>query len=397
VLTEELRSLLIIVFVAALAPLVAELPKRLRIPVVVAEIMLGMLIGPEVLGIADPDGLVQFMSTLGLIFLFFLAGLEVDLGRVRGRPLKLGGWGWALSAAIAMTTAAVLKEAGFVVDGLLVGIALCTTAIGTLMPILRDSGELSTPFGPFVLAAGAAGEFGPLLLMSVFLTTDEAPLEVIVLLVVFFVVSMGAAAIALRARPPHVITTIEKTMRTSAQLAVRLSLAALFGLAYLAYRFGFDVILGAFAAGLVVGLVTKGEEAEEVRLKFEGIGFGFLIPIFFVVTGMNFDLDALFSSVSALLRLPLFLGLFLVVRGVPAFLFYRRALPAGDRPPLALYSATALPLVVAVTTIGLETDRMSPENAAALVGAAMLSVLVFPMLALSLRRRSARLAPAPAT
>jgi Kef-type K+ transport system membrane component KefB len=394
-LTQELRSLLVIVFVAALAPLVAELPTRLRAPVVVAEIVFGILIGPEVLDFAQPAGLVPFMSNLGLIFLFFLAGLEVDLPRVRGRPLRLGGWGWAFSAALAIAIAAALKEAGFVVDGLLVGIALCTTAIGTLMPILRDAGELDTPFGPFVLAAGAAGEFGPLLLMSVFLTTDEAPLEVILLLIGFLLVSLAAAGIALRARPPHVITTIERTMRTSAQLALRLSLAALFGLAYLAYRLGFDVILGAFAAGLVVGLVTKGEEAEELRLKFEGIGFGFLIPIFFVVTGMNFDLDALFSSVSAVLRLPLFLALFLVVRGLPALLFYRGTLSAQDRTPLALYSATALPLVVAVTTIGVETDRMSTENAAALVGAAMTSVLVFPLVALTLRRRS-RALPAPA-
>jgi Kef-type K+ transport system membrane component KefB len=389
--TEQLRWLLIIVFVAALAPLVADLPKRIRIPVVVSEITLGILIGPEVLGWAEPEGLVTFMSTLGLIFLFFLAGLEVDFDRIRGVALKLGGWGWALSATLAMTFAGSLHVAGFVISGLIVGIALCTTAIGTLMPILRDSGELETEFGPFVLAAGVAGEFGPLMLMSIFLTTGSRPIEVIALLVVFLLVSAAAAVVALKARPSRVVTTIQRTMRTSAQLALRLSLAVLFGLVYLAYRFGFDIILGGFAAGLVVGLVTKGEEAEELRLKFEGIGFGFLVPIFFVVTGMTFDLDALFSSLGAVLRLPLFLGFFLVIRGAPALLLYRKALPRGDHVPLALYSATALPIVVAVTTIGLETDRMSPVNAAALVGAAMTSVLVFPLVALRLRRRSGRL------
>lgn len=396
--TQELRYLLIIVAMAALAPILAELPKRLRGPVVVAEITLGILIGPQVLGFAKPEGLVEFMSSLGLIFLFFLAGLEIDFGRIRGRPLKLGAWGWVLSATIALTIAGTLKATGFVISELLVGIALCTTAIGTLMPILRDAGELETPFGPFVLAAGATGEFGPLMLMSVFLSTGERPIEVIALLIVFLVVSLAAAAVALRARPPRIIIAIQRTMRTSAQLALRLSLVVLFGLAYLAYELGFDVILGAFAAGLVVGLVTKGDEAEELRFKFEGIGFGFLIPIFFVVTGMEFDLDALFTDASTLLRLPLFLGLFLIIRGLPATLLYRDVLASPNRVALAFYSATALPLVVAVTTIGVETDRMSSENAAALVGAAMVSVLVYPLVALGLRKRSAAVpAPSPAS
>ena len=184
-------------------------------------------------------------------------------------------------------------------------------------------------------------------------------------------------------------------MRTSAQLALRLSLAALFGLAYLAYELGFEAILGAFAAGLIVGLVTKGEESEELRLKYEGIGFGFLIPIFFVVTGMTFDLDALFANAGTALRVPLFLALFLLVRGAPALLLYRSAMPRRDRLALAFYSATALPVVVAVTTIGLETDRMTAATAAALVGAAMVSVLVYPLVALGFRRRSGRLAVEP--
>ena len=396
VLPEELRSLFIIVVVAALAPLLAELAGRF-LPVVVAEILLGIVIGPEVLDFAETGGLVTFMSTLGLILLFFLAGLEIDFQRIRGRPLKLGASGWGLSAAFALSFAALLEVRGLVISDLLIGIALCTTAVGTLMPILRDSGELATPFGPYVLAAGAAGEFGPLLLMSILLTTGSTPIEVIALLIVFALVSIGAGLLALRARPSHVLVAIEKTMRTSAQLALRMSLAVLFGLAYLAYELGFDVILGAFAAGLVVGLVTKGEEAEELRLKFEGIGFGFLVPIFFIVSGMNFDLDALISSVSAILRLPVFLALFLVVRGLPALLFYRGTLARYDRAALAFYTATALPLVVAVTTIGLETDRMTSETAAALVGAAMVSVLVYPLVALGFRRRSAKLAAVPAT
>jgi Kef-type K+ transport system membrane component KefB len=387
-LTDELRALFVILFVAALAPLLVDLPKRIRVPIVVAEITFGILIGPEVFGFAEPDGVVDFLSDVGLTFLFFLAGLEVDFDRIRGRPARLGASGWVLSAAIAITIAGVLQATGFVISELLVGVALCTTAIGTLMPILRDAGELETPLGPHILAAGVIGEFGPLMLMALLLTSGSRPAVTVVLLIAFVVVSLAAALIALRARPPRVIATLRRTMSTSGQLALRLSLVVLFGLVFLAGEFGFDIVLGAFAAGLVIGLVTKGEEAEELRVKFEGIGFGFLIPIFFVVTGMKFDLDALFSSVGTVLRLPLFLALFVVVRGLPVFVLYRKAIPPSDRLPLAFYSATALPVVVAITTIGLETDRMKPENAAALVGAAMASVLIFPLAALSLRRRS---------
>ena len=175
-------------------------------------------------------------------------------------------------------------------------------------------------------------------------------------------------------------------MTTSGQFAVRVALVVLFALVLLASEFGFDIVLGAFAAGLIVGLITKSDEAEAFRTRIEGIGFGFVIPIFFVATGMRFDLEALFASPTNLLRLPVFLALFLLARGLPVFLLYRRAIPRADRIPLALYSATALPIVVAVTTIGLETGHMRPENAAALVGAAMLSVLVLPLLALRMRQ-----------
>jgi Kef-type K+ transport system membrane component KefB len=371
--TADLQSLVVILVAAALAPLLVDLPRRLRLPAVVAEITLGILIGPQVFGFAEPEGVVEFLSTVGLAFLFFLGGLEVDFDHVRGLPAKLGGLGWLMSLALGLAIAFVLQQIGFVLSAELVGIALATTAIGTLMPILRDAGELKRPLGPFVLAAGVAGEFGPLVVVALVLTSGREP---------------GIAfALAMRARTPRVVTAIHDAMASSGQLAVRLSLVVLFALVLLASEFGFDIVLGAFAAGLVVGLVTKGEKTEDLRLRLETIGFGFVIPIFFVVTGMEFDLAALFDSPTNLLRLPVFLALFLVVRGAPVFLLYRTAIPKADRVPLTLYSATALPLVVAITTIGLETGHMRPENAAALVGAAMVSVLVFPLVALTLRRR----------
>jgi Kef-type K+ transport system membrane component KefB len=386
-MTGDLQSLVVILAAAALAPLLVDLPSRLRLPAVVAEITLGILIGPQVLGFAEPEGVVEFLSTVGLAFLFFLGGLEVDFDRVRGLPAKLGGYGWLISLALGLTIAFGLEEIGFVLSTELVGVALCTTAIGTLMPILRDAGELKRPLGPFVLAAGVAGEFGPLVVVALVLTTGRTPGVAFALLIAFVVISVLTAVVALRARTPRMVTAIHDAMASSGQAAVRLALVVLFGLVFLASEFGFDIVLGAFAAGLVVGLVTKTAATEDLRLRLETIGFGFVVPIFFVVTGMEFDLAALFESPTDLLRLPVFLVLFLLVRGAPVFLLYRSAIPRADRVPMALYSATALPLVVAITTIGLETGHMRPENAAALVGAAMVSVLVYPLLALTLRRR----------
>jgi len=383
----DLQSLVVILVAAALAPLIVDLPSRLRLPAVVAEITLGILIGPQVLGFAEPDGVVEFLSTVGLAFLFFLGGLEVDFDRVRGLPAKLGGLGWLISLALGLAIAFLLQQTDFVLSAELVGIALATTAIGTLMPILRDAGELKRPLGPFVLAAGVAGEFGPLVVVALVLTGGREPSVAFGLLLAFVAISVLAAVVALRARTPRIVTAIHDAMASSGQFAVRLSLVVLFGLVLLASEFGFDIVLGAFAAGLLVGLVTKGEKTEDLRLRLETIGFGFVIPIFFVVTGMEFDLAALFDSPTNLLRLPVFLALFLVVRGVPVFLLYRTAIPKADRLPLALYSATALPLVVAITTIGLETGHMRSDTAAALVGAAMASVLVFPLAALTVRRR----------
>lgn len=183
------------------------------------------------------------------------------------------------------------------------------------------------------------------------------------------------------------MSLIERTMRESAQLAVRLSWLLLVLLLYITDRFGLDVILGAFAAGLVVGLVAQGPEGEPLRARLDAIGFGVFVPVFFVTSGMSLDVDALFDTTSTIVRLPAFLALFLLVRGLPALL-YMRALPRSDLLPLALLSATALPLIVAVTQIALRTDRITSANAAALVGAGMLSVLIFPLVALGVRRRA---------
>jgi Kef-type K+ transport system membrane component KefB len=392
-------GLLVIVLAAALAPVLVDLRPAWRVPLVVAEIALGVAVGPQGLGWARADALVDVLSQLGMAFLFFLAGLELDLGRVRGAPLRLAGLGWLLSVGLALGLAWGLERAGVVVSGLLVGVALTTTALGALVPILRDAGELERPFGAHAAAAGVAGEFGPILLTALLLAPGHR-LETAALLAGFALCALAAAALALRARPPRLVRLLGQTMHTSAQLAVRGCLLLLVALAALAARLGLDVLLGAFTAGLLVGLVVgpagPGGRAGPLREKLEGLGYGFLVPLFFVATGLRFDLRALLEGPQTWLRLPLFLALFLVVRGLPVLLLYRRALPGRDRAPLALLAATALPLVVALSELGLRTARLRPETAAALVGAALLSVLLFPLAALALRRAGPAPAAAPA-
>jgi Kef-type K+ transport system membrane component KefB len=300
--------------------------------------------------------------------------------------LKLATTGWLLSIALAFGLTGILHVTGYVISELYLSIALATTALGVLMPILRDLGELETRFGAFTVAAGALGEFGPILAIALLLSGDSFGISAI-LLVVFTLAAFVAAYLALHFQPPRLVSALQRTMHSSAQLPVRLSILILLALVYLASREGLDLLLGAFAAGIIVGLVSKSEDAEPLRVKLEGIGFGFFIPIFFVVSGIEFDLAALLDNPSSFLRVPLFLLLFLVVRGLPAFLFYRRDLVRTERLPLALLSSTALPLVVAITTIAVEAGQMRPENAAALVGAGMISVFVYPLVALTLRRR----------
>ena len=383
-------DILVVATVAVLAPVLADLSRRAKVPIVVAEIFLGIIVGPQVLDLAGTDSFIEALSTFGLAFLFFLAGMEIDFERIRGAPAAEGVSGWLMSLVLGLLIALVLHLTGVIHATILVGLALSTTALGTLMPILRDAGILDQRFGNFVVGAGAAGEFGPVVIVSIILAFDaDEPLRAL-LLFVFAAIVVGATLFALRARPARVVRLVETTMGTSGQLAVRLSVLLIIALAVLASEFGLDVILGAFAAGIVVGIVIRGTEAHEFLGKLDAIGFGFLIPVFFIATGMDYDLDALFSNPASLALVPGFAILFLFTRGLPAMLLYRRTLPGGDRVSLALFSAAALPLLVAITQIGLDTHTMRTEVAVALVGAGMLSVLLYPLLGLARHRHTER-------
>jgi Kef-type K+ transport system membrane component KefB len=379
-------SFFVIVSIAAIAAItVAFVPSRFAPPVVVVELLLGIVVGPEVLDLAGTDSFIEFFSNLGLGMLFFFAGYEIDFERIRGRPLRLGAFGWLLSIALAYGIGGALAAAGIVLSFLYTGSAMATTAIGTLIPILRDNGELKTRFGTYLLAAGGIGEFGPILLVTLVLSTAN-PLHESAILIAFVALALAMALVSVkfawRGWP-----ALERTFEASSQLAVRITVVLVFGLVLLAGKLGLDVLLGGFVAGMIVRLALKGHELQVFESKLTAVGFGFFVPFFFIVSGIEFDLGAL-GSVTALLKLALFFCLFLVVRGAPAMLLYRNVLQPRQRAALAFYSATELPLVVAITTIATETGHMKASTAAGLVGAAMLSTLVYPFAGRALQERA---------
>jgi Kef-type K+ transport system membrane component KefB len=379
-------SFFAIVAVSAIAAItVATVPKRFAPPVVVIELILGILIGPEILGLAHSDDFVEFFANLGLGMLFFFAGYEIDFDRIKGRPMELGAAGWLLSVILAYGLGGILAAAGVVVSFLYTGSAMATTAIGTLIPILRDNGELKTRFGTHLLAAGGAGEFGPILLVTLVLSTTN-PFHEAAILLAFVALALALALVSVR-YAWRGWPALERTFEASSQLAVRVTVVLVFGLVLLAGKLGLDILLGGFVAGMIVRLALKGQEVKVFESKLTAVGFGFFVPFFFVTSGIEFELAAL-GSAEALAKLALFLGLFLVVRGVPALLLYRHVLAARDRMALAFYCATELPLVVAITTIAIDTGEMRPSTAAGLVGAAMLSTLIFPFVAMALRKNA---------
>jgi Kef-type K+ transport system membrane component KefB len=364
--------------------------RGLLLPAVVLELLLGVLIGPQVAGL-DVSQFAVFISNLGLGMLFYFAGYEIDLKRIAGTPLRLAAFGWALSLAIAYAVGGALAAAGIVLSLLYTGSAMATTAIGTLIPILSDAGELRTRFGTYLLGAGAVGEFGPILLLTLILTTDT-PLHNALILIGFVLLAVVVAVAAVRSAETT-LPLLHGTLDKSSQLAVRWILVLVFALAGIAYELGLDLLLGGFAAGMITRQVLKGSETEAFESRLTAIAFGFFIPFFFVVSGMKIDVDALFGSVTSVLKMLLFFVVFLVVRGTPALLLYRRELDGRERLALAFFSSTQLPLVLAITSVAQQTGHMRASTAAALIGAAVLSTLVYPLV--GLRLRAGARAPAP--
>ena len=389
-LNRGLEDLVAVALVAALAPLVVAALPGPRIPQVVIFLLGGVLIGPHVLGLAETSN-IQLLANIGLGFLFLLAGYELDPRLLRQRPGQLAIGGWLISAVIAVGVTAGLAAAGYIKDYVPVGLALTTTALGTLLPILRDNDMLAGQFGRYVYAAGAVGELFPILIIAVFLT-QRGHLVALASVALVGVLAIALSAAPWLARSSAVQRVIREGQDATGQTTLRWAVVLLFLLLAIASRFGLDVVLGAMLAGMVLRAWTRRMDMDTTSLdrKFDAVGYGIFIPIFFISSGMTLDLKAISQDP---LRLLVFFLLLLIVRGLPSLLVYRRALAPRQRVEMTFITATTLPLLIALAEIGEQDGIMLPATAAALVGAGVLSVLVYPQIAVGLHR-SAPLTPA---
>ena len=366
---------------AVAAPVLARIPLGFKVPVVVLEVVLGIVIGPHVLGIARFEGFLPPMFIIGMAATLFMAGMELEFGTIKGRPLSLALRGWGVSLLLGIAAVGLLHVIPQVHSPLMVTLALCTTGLGVLIPVFRDGGQLETPFGRLMMAAGTLGEVGPIVAMSLFLSQQYSTWQEVGFLMAFLGIVALAIAVGMGAKPPRLLAFLGHEMGTSTQLPVRISLLMLFALFVLAEEFGFESIFGAFAAGLVVGQATRGEGGKALREKLDAIAFGWFYPFFFVGTGVKFDVAALDRDLTTAILVPAFVVLFLVIRGTPVFL-YRNDITRAQLLPFALASAVpSLSLIVVITEIGMRAKTMNADVAAALVGAALLAVLLFPTVA----------------
>src|SRR5919202_1619242 len=384
-------DLFVVALVSFAVPLGLGLAPRLRLPAPVVEILAGVVLGPGVLGWVHADLPVQVLSVVGLAFLLFLAGLEIDVRRLRGRPLSVSVTGYVITLVLGVVVGLALGGVGWVVSPLFVAITLSATSLGLVVPVLKDAGAADTTVGRLTIAAASVADFAAVLLRSLLFSASGSGTGTgarLVLLggfcVLVVVVTVAVRRTGMSMRLGDVLTRLQDT---TAEIRVRACVLLLLGFVALASRFGLETILGAFVAGAVVGMLDRDSMSHpHLRTKLEAIGYGFLIPVFFVSSGVRLDLTGLLAHPSALSRVPVFLLALLVVRGIPALLGLRAT---GPRNTIAigLLQATSLPFIVTATQIGMTLGQISPVTGAALVCAGLLSVLIFPLLALGLLRQ----------
>jgi len=392
----SLAGLVVVAAIAFLVPLGLGLVPAVRIPSVVLEIAAGILIGPAVLGLVEVDLPLRVLALLGLAFLLLLAGLEIDLDRLRGPRLRSAAAGFVVSLAIALGVGLGLYAADLVEAPLLVAIILSATSLGIVIPVLADTGQAETTLGQLIIAGSSIADFGAIILLSLFFSGDSSSVGSTILLIGGFVALVIATGVALAEieHSSRLSSTLRRLQDTSAQIRIRGAFLLLVGLVVVAQLFGLEVILGAFFAGAVLKLLDRDEMMTHTgfHTKLQAVGFGVFIPFFFVASGMQLDVGALLSGGSALAMVPVFLVALLLARGLPAVL-YRPMVGERDSLAAGLLQATSLPFIVAATEIGMELGLLRPAVGAAMVVAGLLSVVLFPLAALTILRGGKPAAP----
>ena len=399
-MSVQFGGLLALAVAAFGAPLVARLIPRDLVPPVVIEVLAGIVIGPQGLDLVQPSGGVYVLYLLGFGFLLFLAGQEVEVARFRGPAFRLTGISFLISVAVAFPLAAAVAQIAPGADIRLLALSMTASSLGLIVPVLRDARETSTEFGQLTIMAGSVGEFGALILLTVLFSAQPEPTWAQVAYVVALGLISVAGGIGLRRlwQSAWMRRTLLATDQSTSQLRVRGGFVVLLSFAALAHEFGVDALLGAFVAGVVLNVADSDDRPtqEAYQDKLRAIGYGFLVPVFFIVTGVHFDVRSLFASASSLAVMPALVAGIVIARAVPALL-YRAVL--GTRPAVAagFLQATTLTFPVVVAEVGRSLGLLSPAMAAALVGAALISVLAFPAVALALRPWTAARAQEPAT
>ena len=389
IVSAVLINLFLVGVIACLAPLLIYITHAYLLPAVVLEIVGGIIIGPQVLNWVHLDVFLGFLSILGLSYLLFLSGLEVDLQRLRGQIMILVSSAFLISLGLALLIGFGLSTLERVTSPLLIAIILVSTSLGVVIPILKDAGQSSTDFGQIVIAGATLGEFGSIILISLLFSSElTSPFTKVILFGIFaLMILLVSLAIFSIHRTSWFMKMLHRFQDSTSQINVRIALTLLVGFVGLAYKFGADAILGAFLAGVAFRSVYK--ETTEIRpllrVKLEAIGFGFFVPVFFITSGIDFNLHALFDDFSILALVPLFLVALLLVRGVPAIL-YRRRLDTRHTAIAGLLQATSLTFIVAATQIGVQLHLISSAVSAALVASGLLSVIIYPLIALILLR-----------
>lgn len=386
-----LVNLLGVLAIAFAAPLALGFVPRLKVPAVVLEILLGVVLGPSALGVLDPDLAVRIVALLGLAMLLFLAGLEVDVRNLKGGLLALAAGGYAVSLLLGVGAGLGLEAAGWLEDPLLVAVALSATSLGLVVAVLKDGGLLETDLAKTVIAAASFADFAAVLLLSVLFSADGGSGSGRIALFLLFAAAVVAIALVVGAtgRRMRVSEVVIRLQDSTAEIRVRAAMLLMVALAVVADRIGLESILGAFLAGAAVAAIDRDTSTHpQFRTKLDAVGYGFLVPVFFISSGLQLDVSGLVGSPADLLRLPVYVVALLLVRGLPAVLYLRR-LGRPDTTAAALLQATSLPFIVAATQIGVLTGRIPTETATALVCAGLVSVLVFPALAVSLRKTNA--------
>jgi Kef-type K+ transport system membrane component KefB len=400
----DFQILFRVALLAFLVPFVAGFFPKFRIPTVVLEILAGVIFGPAVLGWLQIDDAITLLSSLGVAFLLFLAGLELDLTVLRGSPLRLGAAGFALSFGIGVVLAFSIGLVSAIDAPFLVAVAMCSTSVGVIVPVLRDTGTLRSEVGVFIVAGGAAAEFGSIVLLGLFFGVPidsvgsaaiVAAIGAIGLLLFALTVTVVLWALRRMVRWEPGARVIARLEDTSSQLGTRAAISLVLGMAVLAAFFDFEPILGTFLAGIFVGALIRGHDREHItRGRLEAVGFGFLVPIFFIVSGMGLDVATLFTS-EEIGQIAIFVVFLLIARGLPAVI-YRAHLSAPGMAAAGLMQATNLSFIVVAVTVGAELELISPLTASAMVMAGLVSAIVFPALAQIILAREVRVGAADA-